>query len=280
MSSRTNVQRISRERAAALQAINSMTAELAEIYQELSEMTQEGLNGVMDYHAKMGRKIIQVQKDVDTYGHEALSLLSKALILHDESTLRRSAKVMQLLTDKDIAKIKARNAEQAREGGQLMSWSHLHTMTYKTEDRASMLEWIDIVFAEDLSMRALRARLGEDVIERAEPAVGALPRGIYNKTDNIAARSTALSGIIDKYSEVFADEETIQRASTDPDFQARAQIAATSLRRLAENATMQADNLSRLATPQIEAAPAAPPESTPASSLETTPAPGRTRRSV
>lgn len=272
----SRVRKISKERAAALQAINSMTADLVDVYHELSELTQEGLNGVMDYHVKMGKKILQVQKDVDTYGSEAVHLLSKALLISDESTLRRDAKVMQLITDKDISKIKARNKEQAKEGGQLMSWSHLHTMTYKTHDRESMLAWVERVFDEDLSVRGLRELLGEDVLERAEPAVGVLPRGIYNKTDNIAARSTALSGIIDKYSEVFADEDLIQKASSDPDFQAKAQIAATSLRRLAENAIMQADNLSRLATPQIEASPAAPP----AAPLETAPAEGKTRRSV
>lgn len=285
MARRSSVQRISATRTDVIQAVDAMPADLVAVYERLRGLVRDGTNNVIDYYMKVGEEVMEVQKHLDVYGESALILLTRALVFKDESSLRRAAQIRGILTDSDIEKIKKRNETQMRSGGSPVTWSHLQTLTYNVTTRKGIFEYLEKVWEDDLSIRDLRALLGGES-ERAEPRVPALPGGISRSTDNIAARSSALVAIFDRYSEFFADEDAVRNASSDADFRARASVAAANLKRLAEHALAQANNLSRIAeaVPAVEQpaqlalpAPAAPPV---ADNLQTSPIPGRTRRVV
>lgn len=295
MARRTSVQKLSATRTDVLQAVDSMTADLVAVYERLRGLVKDGTNSVIDYYMKVGAEVLEVQKHLDVYGESALILLTRALVFKDESSLRRSAQIRALITDVDIEKIKKRNEAQMKNGGTPVTWSHLQTLTYNVTNRKELFEYLEQVWEKDLSIRDLRALLGQES-ERDEPRVPALPGGIARSTDNISARSSALTSIIDKYSEIFADEEVIKTASSDADFRAKAAVASANLKKLAEHALLQAENLSIIASavPEEPAkepakepdkepipAPAAPPvEPAPSNNLQTSPNPGKTRRVV
>lgn len=297
MSGRRAVAKVSAVRSEVMQAVDAMSGDLLAVYERLRGLTRDGANSVIDYYMKIGAEVIEVQKHLDVYGDSALVLLTKALMIEDESTLRRAAQIRGLVTDSDIEKIKKKNDANVKAGGRPVAWSHLQTLTYNVSTRKELLDYLEMIWEKDLSIRDLRNLLrGEP--ERAEPAVPALPGGLSRSTDNISARSHSLVAIIDKYSEFFADDEVVDNASKDPDFKVKAAVAAANLRKLAEHANAQADNLSKIAeevTSSVPALPAAPPEkpaSVPApapapaptpstdGNLQTSPKEGKTRRPV
>lgn len=282
---KSRVAKISATKSEVMQAVDAMSGDLLAVYERLRSLVKDGVNDLIDYYMKVGAEVSDVQKNLDVYGDSALVLLTKALIIKDESTLRRAAQVRGFLTESDIEKIKKKNESHMKEGGAPVTWSHLQTMTYNVTTRRQLLDYVELVWEKDLSVRDLRALISGT--DRAEPAVPALPGGISRSTDNISARSHSLVAIIDKYSEFFADDDVVQTASQDPDFKVKAAVAASNLRKLAEHAIAQADNLAKIADAQPAqlALPAAPPpepakDTLPPGDVKTSPDPGKTRRPV
>lgn len=272
MSRKSSSVAISQDRAKSIQARNIMTGDLVLVFERVSKLIREAASKTLGYYMKLGKEIVAVEDDIDSYGSDALNLLAKALIVHDEGTLRRAAKVRRILTDADLDWIEEKNREQMENGEGIVHWSHLHTLSY-IGDRKKFLGFLKIVYERGMSVRELRDLIGEDTPERAEGAVSNLPVGLLKSTDNISARSSALFGIIDKYSEFFSDEDTVRDAVNDPKFRAKAEEAAVNLRKLGEQAISNADALMKSLIPP-EAAAAAPP----AAPIHNSPDPERTRR--
>lgn len=133
-----------------------MNKELEREFNEIrKELESKVVDNVIYYHA-LGARIFNIDTDERRYGEGAVEKLAIRLG-YDRSLLYKAAEFSRQFTEKEVKSILARRSPS----GGIMTWSHFFQIV-PIKDKKKAMEYVDRIIEEGLSVRDVRALMGQD----------------------------------------------------------------------------------------------------------------------
>lgn len=233
---------VSEEAKARAAVLATMNDALRKEFEDIAEETKKQAHRNVQFYHRIGERSRKIHADTQTYGEKAVEKLSVAL----DTDRGLIYKAIAFATLFDTAELKAL-MERQTSGGESLSWSHFSQLVH-VSDKKQVLELIEVIMEQDLSVRGLRDELRRRQFSGVNSNRPAAPRSVMGGLSQLLTMTTKLNM---KFSSEFDDSifgplEVIEDDQVTDEMIKRVTEGEVALTELAEQTAEKSRELAKL----------------------------------